>query len=463
MQSEDEYNKHTEYVEESGLVKNLREYREAATALSEVIEEFNEIMPNQSNEIEEHTELEDVLAFIDEYQEVKRLKTTDTEITSIVEDRKSRKFVEKTFFGMVSKKDLFNQLQSIDSPYIQKVCKVASVGNDLFVLCEYVAGQSLRDRVKEHGPLQEDELINMMACICEALKSLHNASGKYIIHKDVNPNNIIMQQDKACLIDFGISRNYDENASKDTHILGTAGYAAPEQFGFQQTDARTDIYALGKALRFALTGKDPNEDAPQLSTEIKAVISKACELDPQNRFSCIEEFQEAFNACQIGPTLRVDSDQKESKEENEGEGHNEGYKQEERAKQEKKNKVRKPKSEESQGNKWGIARVIGAIWCLLVLASAVTTFASDITLYGFLNSLLMFLFAGLSPWIFFWGGFGITKRLKFFQTGRRGKIAIWFIAVSLLLVSLNIYIDKAFDRQTYTNEASVEAANITET
>jgi serine/threonine protein kinase len=89
--------------------------------------------------------------------------------------------------------------------------------------------------------------------LCECLDSLHKLNPP-IIHRDIKPENIIYHNNKVTLLDFGIARFLDSKKSKDTLILGSVGYAAPEQFGFQQSNPQTDIYALGKLMNYLLNG-----------------------------------------------------------------------------------------------------------------------------------------------------------------------------------------------------------------
>ena len=90
------------------------------------------------------------------------------------------------------------------------------------------------------------------------LGALHRCS---LVHRDINANNILITTDgNVKIIDYGIVRLFDKSKSTDTVILGTPGYAAPEQFGFTQSDSRTDIYALGVLMNVMMTGRLPSED-----------------------------------------------------------------------------------------------------------------------------------------------------------------------------------------------------------
>ena len=106
-----------------------------------------------------------------------------------------------------------------------------------------------------------------------------------IVHRDIKPSNIIIKNDgQAVLIDFSIARPYSESRSADTELLGTIGYAAPEQYGFSQSDFRTDIYALGATLKTISFKKD----VPKYITK---AIERFAAFDPANRFQTVAEIQ----------------------------------------------------------------------------------------------------------------------------------------------------------------------------
>ncbi|MCM1256313.1 MAG: protein kinase [Roseburia sp.] len=96
--------------------------------------------------------------------------------------------------------------------------------------------------------LPETESLDVAGQILEGLDVIHRLK---LVHRDINPQNIVISSDGVVkIIDFGIGRMYKELQGRDTEFLGTAGYAAPEQFGFSQSDARTDIYSVGVILNF---------------------------------------------------------------------------------------------------------------------------------------------------------------------------------------------------------------------
>lgn len=108
-----------------------------------------------------------------------------------------------------------------------------------------------------------------------------------IIHRDIKPENIFYDGKQVYLFDFDIARNYIENQKRDTAVLGSQGYAAPEQFGFYQTDIRSDIYSLGVLYHVLLTNKLPRDY--DLQGIEKRIIDKMIAIDPQGRYQDVKE------------------------------------------------------------------------------------------------------------------------------------------------------------------------------
>ena len=110
------------------------------------------------------------------------------------------------------------------------------------------------------------------------------------VHRDIKPENIMITNNGTVkLIDFNASRIYDKNKSSDTISLGTIGYASPEQLGINQSDARTDIYALGVLMNVMLTGKPP--EIKLYNGKLKKVIVKCTQTIPDNRYKNVKELK----------------------------------------------------------------------------------------------------------------------------------------------------------------------------
>ncbi|MGN0179920.1 MAG: serine/threonine protein kinase, partial [Monoglobaceae bacterium] len=158
------------------------------------------------------------------------------------------------------------------------------------VIEEYINGDTLSDILDTQGVQSEAYTKNVIGCICDGLIFLHKHN---IIHRDINPNNIMITKDGTVkIIDFDISRSVREDATSDTVVLGTVGYAAPEQFGFSQSDARTDIYAVGVLANVMLTGKMPKERL--YGGRLGRIIGKATAIDAQIRYKNIASFKHSF-------------------------------------------------------------------------------------------------------------------------------------------------------------------------
>lgn len=150
----------------------------------------------------------------------------------------------------------------------------------LYIVREYVEGQSLQ-KLLQRGKMSEKEAISTALQLCDILACLHGLNPP-IIHRDIKPSNIIINEGKVYLIDFGISRAFDKEAQTDTICLGTREYAPPEQYGFSQTDNRTDIYSFGVLLRFILTGGTKPCDIH--NKRLDRIVKKCTSLAPEGRY-----------------------------------------------------------------------------------------------------------------------------------------------------------------------------------
>lgn len=149
------------------------------------------------------------------------------------------------------------------------------------ILREYIFGKTLCEMEKE-APFSQEAVRHTGVELCKILSYLHSQKPP-IIHRDIKPQNIIIQENGApVLIDLGISRLYVEGAGADTVFCGTQDFAPPEQYGFLQTDCRSDIYSLGILLAWMLTGKAAPIREPH--TPLERVIAKCAAFAPEKRF-----------------------------------------------------------------------------------------------------------------------------------------------------------------------------------
>lgn len=140
-------------------------------------------------------------------------------------------------------------------PYVYDV--VRNSQHEYVIYAEYIEGKTLKDYLEENGRCTAVKTVGYVAQLCDALAALQLLG---IVHRDIKPENIIISNDEEVyLIDFDISRMKKADSKRDTSVLGTAGYAAPEQFGFAQSDHRTDLYSLGVLINVMSTGCFPGE------------------------------------------------------------------------------------------------------------------------------------------------------------------------------------------------------------
>ncbi len=188
-----------------------------------------------------------------------------------------------------------NLMKRLDHPMLPRVVDIIEDVGTIFVVMDYIEGASLRQVLRDTGrPMDEANVIDWGIQLCEVLEYLHSRNPP-IIYRDMKPDNIMLREDGTIrLIDFGIAREYKQGKSSDTRVLGTRGYAAPEQFSYEaQTDARTDVYSLGVTLYVLVTGRVASKETywqpirqinPALSEGLEHIISKATRANPADRY-----------------------------------------------------------------------------------------------------------------------------------------------------------------------------------
>ena len=164
------------------------------------------------------------------------------------------------------------------------------------VVREYIEGTPLSAVVKERE-LSQKEIVDVCLKLCDILGYLHTRP-EPVIHRDVKPENVILTESgDVWLIDFDIARTFKPGAESDTLFFGTKGYAPPEQYGFAQTDARTDVYSLGVLLRFLLTGSVRENKNIRMYRPLEKVISKCTAFAPEKRYRDMKAVKRALLAA----------------------------------------------------------------------------------------------------------------------------------------------------------------------
>jgi len=184
---------------------------------------------------------------IQNYKQIQILQDNAYGLTEIVHGADGGIYVRKTLHNV---NEPVKALKGLKHKNLVAVLQVATDTSHTYILEEYLDGKSLQTLINEKGPLAEQQVVDIAEQICDGLYFLHKQG---IIHRDIKPSNIILQSSGvAKLLDYGAVRIVSDTANHDTHILGTEGFAPPEQYGFGSTDERSDIYALGKTIQVLL-------------------------------------------------------------------------------------------------------------------------------------------------------------------------------------------------------------------
>lgn len=183
---------------------------------------------------------------------------------------------------------VYNRLKNVVNRNMTRIYNVACDGNRGIVIEEFINGITLAEYMDQVGVLNEAEVCAMVMELCNALSQIHQME---VVHRDIKPENIMISNDGIIkLIDFGIARVIKEEQTQDTTILGTEGYAAPEQCGYAQTDARSDIYAVGVLMNKMLTGMLPTQCLYGFKP-VGEIIKRCIAIDAQNRFQSVQELR----------------------------------------------------------------------------------------------------------------------------------------------------------------------------
>ena len=221
------------------------------------------------------------------------------ELTELVTIEGAGPFVRKKIPAEMARRGVWSALGLCSCTRLPRVEATYELPDQFVVVYDYVPGKTAESLVKESGVLPEAEATRIASEVCEAAGALHELG---VIHRDISPRNIVVSADGAHLIDLGIARLRVEGAVRDTNALGTYGFAAPEQYGFEQTDARSDVYSIGCVLGYLLTGLVPNADGYQealadeahASAQVRTIVQKACSFEPSSRYQSAAELSAAL-------------------------------------------------------------------------------------------------------------------------------------------------------------------------
>ena len=184
--------------------------------------------------------------------------------------------------------EVYRKLLDYTCPNLPLVLEVASQGQENLVLEEFIEGDTLGFLLQD-ALFSQEETRKIVRQVCQALWVLHSIGA---VHRDVKPENIILRGGQAVLIDFDAARFHKLEAENDTQILGTTGFAAPEQYGLSQSDLRADIYAVGILINVMLTGEHPSRHL--VEGRMGRIVDRCTHVNPQRRYKNVLRLMEAL-------------------------------------------------------------------------------------------------------------------------------------------------------------------------
>jgi serine/threonine protein kinase len=198
-------------------------------------------------------------------------------------------------------------LRDLDHVNIPKIADFFEEKGRACLVMEFVWGESLEKRLDStNAPLLETDVLKWAIQLCDALHYLHRLQPP-VIFRDMKPSNVMVTNTGLVkLIDFGIARTYKIGKKRDTVAMGSENYAAPEQWGKGQTDARSDVYALGATMYHLLANMAPtpaflpSEPLPlgnyngAITKQTIGLVDKAMDRDRRRRFQSAAEMREAL-------------------------------------------------------------------------------------------------------------------------------------------------------------------------
>ena len=228
-----------------------------------------------------------LLGRLDEaFESVRTLKESPRGSVRLIRHRAAgQRFILRRFTG---NGEVYRKLLSYSCQNLPVIYEAVRQGEDNLVLEEFIEGDTL-GFLLEGALFSPKETRKIIIQLCRALWVLH---GLAAVHRDIKPENVILKGSEAVLIDFDAARLHKPEAAADTQILGTTGFAAPEQYGLGQSDTRTDIYSLGVLMNVMLTGQHPSKKLAE--GRLGRVIQRCTQVNPAKRYKDVLHLMEAL-------------------------------------------------------------------------------------------------------------------------------------------------------------------------
>lgn len=224
---------------------------------------------------------EAILSYLENvYKKIRLLRQSEKGKIWLAADREGQPVILKrlALTGLPLK-----ELQEAGCPLCPQIIYYSEDDRETIIVEEHIEGKSL-DQLTADKKLTEKEATDLLLNVAQGLALLHQ---KGIIHRDIKPANLLREKSgQIRLIDFDAARLVKEGTDEDTTRLGTKGYAPPEQYGYGQTDARSDLYALGMTVKRLLPENYRGYLLP--------IIRKCTAVDPDERYQSAEELAQSL-------------------------------------------------------------------------------------------------------------------------------------------------------------------------
>ena len=225
-------------------------------------------------------------ALQEQYELIRKLKESARGSVNLIRHHATGQlFILRHFQGNA---EVYQKLLHYASPHLPQTLEVASQGEEHLILEEYIQGDNL-DFLLKGALFSPQETRGIILQLCQALWVLHKLGA---VHRDIKPENVLLREQEVVLIDFDAARLHKPNEDTDTQILGTTGFAAPEQYGLSQTDPRTDIYSIGILINIMVTGKHPSKQLAE--GKLGRIVERCTHVAPEKRYQNVLRLMEAL-------------------------------------------------------------------------------------------------------------------------------------------------------------------------
>ncbi|MCI8304145.1 MAG: protein kinase [Lawsonibacter sp.] len=221
-----------------------------------------------------------------EFERVRLLKESSRGSVELIRHReRGQLFILRRFTGSG---EVYQRLLGCSCRNLPLIYEAAEQGGENIVIEEYIEGDTL-DFLLRGALCSPAETKRILWQLCQGLWVLHSMAA---VHRDIKPENVILQGTDAVLIDFDAARLHKPGAEADTQVLGTTGFAAPEQYGLGQSDTRADIYSLGVLMNVMLTGQHPSKKLAE--GRLGRVIQRCTQVNPAKRYENVLRLMEVL-------------------------------------------------------------------------------------------------------------------------------------------------------------------------